>query len=107
MFSIHDCTCVVLLITLAHPPRQGRIRTDEKNLFLKLSSGQELSRFHNKNVYLGQTLLDDMPPLSIGTLSEKCINRGALSFLVKHGRTKQNYCHYCKLNSPVLIILKH
>ena len=31
---------------------------------------------------------DDIPPLSIGTLNEKCIKYGALSFFADHGRTK-------------------
>ena len=37
------------------------------------------------NKYLGETLSDYILLLSIGTLSEKCINCGALSFLAEHG----------------------
>ena len=36
----------------------------------------ELSRLHNDNKCLGENLLDDIPPLSIGTFSEECINCG-------------------------------
>ena len=53
-----------------------------------------LSRLHNENEYLGEILSEEIPPLSIGTLSEECINRGAISFLVEHGRTKHNCCHH-------------
>ena len=45
----------------------------------------ELSRLHNENECLGETLSNDVPPFSIGTLSEECINSGALPFLEEHG----------------------
>ena len=67
----------------------------------------ELSRFHNENKYLGETLSNDIPPLSIGTFSVECINCGLASFLLEHGRTKHSCCHYGKLNSSVLNILRH
>ena len=49
----------------------------------------ELSRLHNENEYLGETLLYGIPPLSIGSgLSDECIKCGTLSFLAVHGRTR-------------------
>ena len=39
------------------------INTHQRNM--------ELSRLYNENEYFGETLLDDMPPVSIGTLSEE------------------------------------
>ena len=42
--------------------------------------------FIYKNEYLVETLSDDIPCLSIGLLSEECINCGALSFFAEHGR---------------------
>ena len=50
----------------------------------------ELPKLQNENEYLGETLLDDILPLSIGTLSEEYINCGTLSFHVEHGKTKHN-----------------
>ena len=47
----------------------------------------EQARLHNENEHLGETLSDDIPQLSIVALNEECINCGALTFLVKYGRT--------------------
>ena len=41
----------------------------------------ELSRLHNENGYLGENLPDDIPPLSIGTLSEGLQNVEHFRFL--------------------------
>ena len=41
--------------------------------------------------------MNDILPLSIGTLSEECINCGYFSFLAEHGRTKGKYCYYGKI----------
>ena len=38
-----------------------------------------------------------MPQLLIGTVSEECINCGALSFLEEHVRTKHSYCQNGKV----------
>ena len=57
----------------------------------------ELSRLHSESEYLGENLLDDIPPISIGTLSEECINCVTLSFLAVYGRTKHNCCHHGKV----------
>ena len=69
----------------------------------------ELMRLHNENVYLGETLLDDIPPLLVITpsLVSTCINCGTLLFHAEHGKTKHNPYHsMVKLNSPGLIILR-
>ena len=55
----------------------------------------QLSILHNEE-YLGVTLPDDIPSLLIATLSEECINCGALE---EHSRTKHNCCQYRKLSS--------
>ena len=46
------------------------------------------------NIY--ETISVYISPLSIGTISEKCMNCSALAFLVEHGTTKHIYCHYGK-----------
>ena len=57
----------------------------------------ELSRLHNENEYLGETLSDDILPLLNSTLCEECIKCGSLLFLVEYSKTKQNYCHLGKV----------
>ena len=57
----------------------------------------ELPRLHYENEYLGETLSNNISPLSIGILREECINCDAPLFLAKHGRIKHNCCHYSKV----------
>ncbi|XP_071036414.1 uncharacterized protein [Parasteatoda tepidariorum] len=57
----------------------------------------EESRRLNENEYLGESLSDIIPPFSVGTLSNECVNCGALSFPAEHGRTKFNCCHHGKV----------
>ena len=57
----------------------------------------ELSIIHNENESLGETLSVDIPPLSIGTLSEECINCDAISLFAKYGRTEHYCCQYGKV----------
>ena len=56
-----------------------------------------MPRLHNENEYLGEPSLDDKPSLSIGILSEECINCGAHSFLAEHGSITCKCCHYGKV----------
>ena len=73
-------------------------RTYRKNIGVEINARQrkgrrrnvELSRLyrlHNENEYLENTLSDCIPPLWIGTFSERCAKCGAISFLMQHGKT--------------------
>ena len=54
----------------------------------------ELPKLQNENEYLGETLLDDILPLSIGTLSEEYINCGVILFILDHYISNHNFCYH-------------
>ena len=66
----------------------------------------ELHLHHNENEYLGETLLDDVSPLSIGTRSEKCIIVVHFRFLRSMVEQKITIFIKVMFKPPMLIIPK-
>ena len=61
---------------------RDEIKAHQRNNHRK---SMKLSRPYSQKKYLGETLSNVIPPLSIGTFSEKPMNCVLLSFLAKHG----------------------